>query len=71
MGYFRELPDLLYQSNLQHKISSREYVRVKNFFRRVKLVDELRNAAVLFDLIKFSKVKDQTLLQKRFMVERV
>ena len=49
MGYFRELPDLLYQSNLQHKISSREYVRVKNFFRRVKLVDELRNAAVLFE----------------------
>ena len=49
MSYFRELPDILYQSNLQHKISSREYVRVKNFFRRVKLLDSVENVATLFD----------------------
>ena len=49
MSYFRELPDLLYQSNLLHKTSSREYVRVKNLFRRVKLQDWLTDKASFFD----------------------
>lgn len=49
MSYFRELPDLEYQSPLLHKISSREYVRVKNLFRRVKLLDWLQDKATLFD----------------------
>jgi len=49
MSYFRELPDILYQSNLLHKVSSREYVRVKNFFRRVKLLDSVENVTTLFD----------------------
>lgn len=49
MGYFRELPDLEYQSPLQHKNSSLEYVRVKNFFRRVVLREDLKDRFVLFD----------------------
>ena len=39
MSYFRELPDILYQSNLLHKVSSQEYIRIKNIFRRVKIQD--------------------------------
>lgn len=49
MGYFRELPDLEYQSPLQHKNSSLEYVRTKNFFRRVVLREDLKDRFVLFD----------------------
>jgi len=49
MSYFRELPDLEYQSILPHKNSSREYVRVKNLFRRVKLLDWLQDKATLFN----------------------
>jgi hypothetical protein len=49
MSYFRELPDLDYQSPLLHKNSSRDYVRVKNLFRRVKLLDWLQDKITLFD----------------------
>ena len=48
MSYFRELPDILYQSNLSHKISSREYVRIKNIFRRVKLQDWIEDKVNFF-----------------------
>jgi len=49
MSYFRELPDLYYQSPLSTRNSSREYVRVKNLFRRVKLRDDLQNVFTLFN----------------------
>ena len=49
MSYFRELPDLNYQSPLKTKNSSRSYVRVKNLFRRVKLRDDLQNAFTMFN----------------------
>jgi hypothetical protein len=49
MSYFRELPDLEYQSPLTDKISSTDYVRVKNIFRRVKLRDDLSKNLVLFN----------------------
>ena len=48
MGYFRELPDLAYQSPLSHKNSSRDYIFVKNIFRRTKLADYLKDAATIF-----------------------
>ena len=48
MGYFQELPDLLYQSNLITKTSSQEYLRVKNLFRKVKLTDQVKEAATFF-----------------------
>jgi len=49
MSYFRELPDLFYQSPLSTRNSSSEYVRVKNLFRRVKLRDDLQNVITLFN----------------------
>jgi len=49
MSYFRELPDLFYESPLSTRNSSTEYVRVKNLFRRVKLRDDLQNVFTLFD----------------------
>jgi len=49
MSYFRELPDLFYQSPLSTRNSSKEYVRVKNLFRRVKLRDDLQNVFTLFN----------------------
>jgi len=49
MGYFRELPNLEYQSFLDNRNSSEDYLLVKNFFRRVKLRDDLKNIFTLFD----------------------
>ena len=48
MGYFRELPNLLYQSFLPSKNSSLDYVEVKNLFRRTKLRDDLQSVFTLF-----------------------
>lgn len=48
MAYFRELPDLQYQSLLSSRVSSDEYVTVKNLFRRVKLRDDLQNVFTVF-----------------------
>lgn len=49
MYYFRELPDLEYQSPLDHRVSSDEYVRAKNLFRRIKLRDDLQNVFTIFN----------------------
>ena len=49
MGYFRELPNLLYQSFLSDKKSSLDYTEVKNLFRRTKIRDDLQNIFTLFD----------------------
>lgn len=49
MSYFRELPDLYYQSPLSSRKSSTDYIRVKNLFRRVKLRDDLQNVFTLFN----------------------
>ena len=49
MGFFRELPNIAYQSPLSHKNSSRDYVIIKNIFRRVKLLDYLKDATSLFN----------------------
>ena len=48
MGYFRELPNLLYPSFLPEKTSSLDYIEVKNVFRRVKVRDDLYNNFVVF-----------------------
>tara|TARA_B100000902_G_C27219325_1_gene868724 strand:+ start:615 stop:1316 length:702 start_codon:yes stop_codon:yes gene_type:complete len=45
MSYFRELPNLLYQSNLLHKVSSQEYIAIKNIFRRIKVRDSVDDVA--------------------------
>ena len=49
MGYFRELPDLEYQSFLSDKKSSQDYLLVKNLFRRVKLREDLQNVFTVFN----------------------
>lgn len=49
MGFFRELPNLLYQSPLSSRTSADEYIEVKNLFRRVKLRDDLQNVFTVFD----------------------
>jgi hypothetical protein len=49
MGYFRELPDLDYQSFLSDSNSSQNYLRVKNLFRRNKLRDDLQNIFTFFN----------------------
>ncbi len=49
MGYFRELPDLEYQSFLKDKNSSLDYIKTKNIFRRSKLRDDLQNVFTLFN----------------------
>ena len=49
MSYFRELPNLLIQSPFKERNSSREYILVKNIFRRMKLRDDLQNVLTLFD----------------------
>ena len=49
MGYFRELPDIAYQSPLLHKNSSRDFLLIKNIFRRTKLYDFLENSVSLLE----------------------
>jgi len=49
MGYFRELPELDYQSFLSDSNSSSNYLRVKNLFRRCKLRDDLQSIFTLFN----------------------
>jgi len=49
MAYFRELPDVEYQSFLSDAISSKDYLTVKNLFRRNKLRDDLQNSFTLFN----------------------
>ena len=49
MAYFRELPNVEYQSFLSDAISSKDYLTVKNLFRRNKLRDDLQNSFTLFN----------------------
>ena len=49
MSYFRELPNIKYPSFLSDKNSSLEYLEVKNFFRRVKLREDLQNTLTVFN----------------------
>ena len=49
MGYFAELPNIAYQSPLKHKNSSRDYIVIKNIFRRSKLFDYLNDNVNLFN----------------------
>ena len=49
MAYFRELPNIAYQSPLSHKNSSGDYILIKNLFRRTKLADYVKSSSVAFD----------------------
>jgi len=49
MGYFRELPNVAYQSFLSDSLSSQSYLVVKNLFRRNKLRDDLQSIFTIFN----------------------
>ena len=49
MGYFRELPNLQYQSPFSNRVSSDSYVLAKNIFRRMKMRDDLQNVFTVFN----------------------
>ena len=49
MGYFRELPTILYPSPLPHKNSTADYIQISNIFRRTKLKDYLAGNVSLFN----------------------
>ena len=49
MGYFRELPNLQYQSPYTNRISSSTYVTAKNIFRRMKIRDDLKSVFSVFN----------------------
>ena len=49
MGYFRELPNILYQSPLPNKISTTDFIQIKNIFRGSKLFDSLKNNVSVFN----------------------
>lgn len=49
MTYFRELPNLEYQSFLSDRKKFNDYLLVKNIFRRVKLRDDLQNIFTIFE----------------------
>jgi hypothetical protein len=52
MTYFREVSDLLYQSQQPNRNSSYDYVRVKNLFRRAKIRDDFFQNLVVFTKYK-------------------
>jgi hypothetical protein len=49
MGYFSELPNLEYPSPFKERVSDRDYVLMKNIFRRVKLRDDVIDKLAVFD----------------------
>jgi hypothetical protein len=49
MSYFRELPNLEYESPFATRISSSSYVQAKNIFRRMKIRDDLQNIFTIFN----------------------
>lgn len=52
MTYFREVSELLYQSQQPNRNSSYDYVRVKNLFRRAKIRDDFFQNLVVFEKYK-------------------
>jgi len=54
MSYFRELPNIFYQSQSKDRNSSNDYVLVKNLFRRTKLRDDLQSIATIFNKYQIS-----------------
>ena len=49
MAYFKHFPDIYYQSPFPHKVSTSDFVAIKNIFRRAKLFDYLGDNVTLFN----------------------
>ena len=48
-SYFREVPNFQYLNRTKEKNSNIDYVTVKNFFKRVKIKDEIFQNISFFD----------------------
>lgn len=66
MGYFRELPDLQYQSFLSDSLSSQSYLTVKNLFRRNKLRDDLKGIFTIFNKYEIPEGSRPELVAEEF-----
>jgi len=66
MGYFRELPNVAYQSFLSDSLSSQSYITVKNLFRRNKLRDDLSNVFTLFNKYEIPEGSRPELVAEEF-----
>ena len=66
MGYFRELPNVDYQSFLSDSLSSQSYLRVKNLFRRNKLRDDLSGVFTLFNKYEIPEGSRPELVAEEF-----
>ena len=66
MGYFRELPDVDYQSFLSDSLSSQSYLRVKNLFRRNKLRDDLQSIFTIFNKYEIPEGSRPELVAEEF-----
>ena len=66
MSYFRELPDVDYQSFLSDSLSSQSYLRVKNLFRRNKLRDDLSGVFTLFNKYEIPEGSRPELVAEEF-----
>ena len=49
MGYLRQLPNIRYESFLPDKNSSKEFILIKNLFRKNKLLDSIKTETTIFD----------------------
>ena len=49
MGYFKEIPNVEVQSFIDTRKSSSDYLLVKNFFRRVKIREDIQNIITIFN----------------------
>ena len=66
MGYFRELPDLQYQSFLSDSLSSQSYLVVKHLFRRNKLRDDLKGIFTIFNKYEIPEGSRPELVAEEF-----
>ena len=66
MGYFRELPNVAYQSFLSDSLSSQSYITVKNLFRRNKLRDDLSNVFTIFNKYEIPEGSRPELVAEEF-----
>ena len=66
MGYFRELPNVDYQSFLSDSLSSQSYITVKNLFRRNKLRDDLSNVFTIFNKYEIPEGSRPELVAEEF-----
>ena len=72
MSYFRELPNLEYESPFANRTSSSSYIQAKNIFRRMKIRDDLQNIFTIFNKYEIREMEpDPTQSQKKSMVNRI